>query len=282
VLVYLGASRGIDAARRDARFFRLCGIRRLIGVPETEEMQRNRWREHDQTLEPEAERLIRNLAELGEIDLNTPASWELYLTETEQERAGEVLRPVANCPLIAVSVGTKRQSNDWGPDNWRALLAKLAESYPDHALVLTGAMEESEVSEYAAEGWRGVFHLASRAPRIVNLCGLLTPRESAAALRQARIFIGHDSGPVHLAPAVQTPCVGIFSARNKPGKWFPYGRQHRVIYHRVDCWGCRLETCIVEQKKCITSISVDEVFTQIRAVVDEHNFDPRGHAMPDS
>src|SRR5438552_1447948 len=41
VLVYMGPARGIDAARRDARFFRLCGISRLIGVPVTDDMQRN-------------------------------------------------------------------------------------------------------------------------------------------------------------------------------------------------------------------------------------------------
>ena len=41
VLVYLGSARGVEAARRDARFFRVCGVRRLIGVPLTEGMQRN-------------------------------------------------------------------------------------------------------------------------------------------------------------------------------------------------------------------------------------------------
>ena len=41
VLVYLGSARGVEAARRDARFFRLCGLRRLVGVPLTEGMQRN-------------------------------------------------------------------------------------------------------------------------------------------------------------------------------------------------------------------------------------------------
>ena len=42
VLVYIGARRGIDSARRDATFFRLCGIRRLVGVPLTEDMQQSR------------------------------------------------------------------------------------------------------------------------------------------------------------------------------------------------------------------------------------------------
>jgi heptosyltransferase-3 len=262
VLVYMGPNRGAESARRDARFFRLCGVQRLIGVPLTEDMQQNRWDEAGQAFEPEGSRITRNLAELGDADLESPASWDLHLTAAEHTRAAEVLTPTAGRPILAVSVGTKVQSKDWGRDNWRTLLAKLAAIYPDAALALCGAPEESEASEFAAAGWRE----ASSSP-VINLCGLLTPRESAAVFARARLFIGHDSGPMHLAAAVQTPCVAIFAARNKPRVWFPYGRQHRVIYHRTDCWGCGLETCIVERKRCLTSITVDEVVTEVRATL---------------
>jgi heptosyltransferase III len=262
VLVYMGPPRGVESARRDARFFRLCGISRLIGVPLTEDMQQNRWQEAEQALEPEGERLARNLAELGDANLNAPASWDLRLTDAETARATEVLSATAGHPILAVSVGTKVQSKDWGRDNWRALLNRLAALYPDYALALCGAPEESEASEFAAAGWRESSHSPA-----VNLCGLLTPRESAAVFAQARVFVGHDSGPMHLAASVQTPCVAIFAARNKPRVWFPYGKQHRVLYHQTDCWGCGLETCIVQQKKCLTSITVNEVVAEVRALL---------------
>jgi heptosyltransferase-3 len=260
VLVYLGSARGVGSAQRDDKFFQLCGISERLGIPLTEDMQKNRWDDSIQVFEPEASRLLRNISPLGEADLDDPASWNLHLTDGEQKRADEALGTLTSLPLIAVSVGTKVQSKDWGRENWRNLLARLAVLYPDHALALTGAPEESESSEFAAEGWR-----ASGGGPAVNLCGLLKPRESAAIFRRARIFIGHDSGPMHLAAAVQTPCVAIFAARNKPRVWFPYGQQHRIVYHRTDCWGCGLETCIVEKKRCLTSITVDEVVEQVRA-----------------
>ncbi len=262
VLVYLGPARGVEVARRDARFFRLCGIRRLIGVPVTEDMQRNRWLEEEAVFEPEGARLARNLAELGDMDLDAPESWELHLTEAEHARAGAVLAVAGGYPVVAVSVGTKVQAKDWGRENWRALLREAAAAYPGYVLALCGAAEESEASEFAANGWRE----KSGGP-VVNLCGLLTPRESAAVIARARVFVGHDSGPMHLAAAVQTPCVAIFAARNKPRVWFPYGRQHRVVYHRTDCWGCGLETCIVEGKKCLTSITVAEVMAEVKAIL---------------
>lgn len=262
VLVYLGSARGVASAQRDESFFRFCGIRRLIGIPVREEMQKNTWDEATQTFEPEASRLVRNLAELGDADLEGASSWDLHLTEEEMTRADNALGDLRTMPLIAVSVGTKVQSKDWGRENWRTLLSKLAVIYPGYALALSGAPEESETSDFAGEGWKQ----AGGGP-MVNLCGRLKPRESSAAFRRAKIFIGHDSGPMHLAAAVQTPCVAIFAARNKPRVWFPYGSGHRVVYHKTECWGCGLETCIVEKKRCLTSITVDEVLDQVRAIL---------------
>jgi ADP-heptose:LPS heptosyltransferase len=262
VLVYLGSARGVASAQRDERFFHLCGIRSRIGIPISEEMQRNQWDESTQSFEPEAARLVRNIAELGEINLDASSSWDLHLTPEERARAEDALNGVHAMPSIAVSVGTKVQSKDWGRENWQGLLRRLGQLYPHHALMLSGSPEESEASDYAAEGWKQ----AGGGP-VVNLCGRLKPRESEAAFHRARIFIGHDSGPMHLAAAVQTPCVAIFAARNKPRVWFPYGSGHRVVYHKTECWGCGLETCIVEKKRCLTSITVDEVVEQVRAIL---------------
>ncbi|QNI35502.1 glycosyltransferase family 9 protein [Edaphobacter albus] len=264
VLVYLGSARGVDSALRDERFFRFCGIRRMIGVSVREEMQKCQWDETTQSFEPEASRLTRNIVELGDANLEDPSAWDLHLTVEEMARADDALRPLEGRPIIAVSVGTKVQSKDWGRENWRALLARLAALYPDYGLALSGAPEEAEASDFAGEGWEQ----AGGGP-VVNLCGRLKPRESAAAFRRARVFIGHDSGPMHLAAAVQIPCVAIFAARNKPRVWFPYGSHHRVLYHKTECWGCGLETCIVEKKRCLTSITVDEVLEQVQGVLGD-------------
>jgi heptosyltransferase III len=278
VLVYLAAARGVKTAQRDELFFRMCGVRRMVGVPLTEGMQRNYYgaatggKDHAMgagNLEPEAARLVRCIGELGAVGevadpgrLNDPASWDLHLSAAERESAARAIGAQAlGVESIAVSVGTKVQAKDWSKENWRALLGRVAAEFPGRALLLAGAAEESEASEFAAEGWR-----ANGGGVVVNLCGRLTPRESAAAIARSRLFVGHDSGPMHLAAAVGTPVVAIFAARNIPRQWFPFGKQHRVVYHRVECWGCGLETCIEQRKKCLMSITVDEVMEAVREV----------------
>ncbi len=277
VLVYMAAGRGVASARRDAAFFRVCGIRRQIGVPLTETMDQPQREESvgltqigvpgfvmptiPYTLEPEARRLTRNLAELGDAALESSAAWELHLTPAERATAEAMLEVAQGRPILAVSVGTKVQAKDWGRENWRELLTRLGRELPEYALALAGVESESEASEYAAARWGD----GSAGP-VINLCGRLTPRESAAAFERAQLFLGHDSGPMHLAAAVQTPCVAIFAARNIPRVWFPYGDRHRVLYHRTECWGCNLETCLLEHKRCLTGISVEEVLAAVKGV----------------
>ena len=79
---------------------------------------------------------------------------------------------------------------------------------------------------------------------------------------------GHDSGPMHLAAAVDTPCVAIFSSRNYLGEWFPQGTGHRVLYHPIECQGCRLDVCEDRARACMNSIAVDEVRANIESAID--------------
>ena len=262
LLVYLSGARGLPAARRDAAFFRLCGVRTIVGLPDTEAMQQNMPQPPGGELEPEAARLARNIASVGDARLDDPASWSLHLTPEEQARATDALQPIAGRPFIAVSLGTKLQANEWAPESWHGLLAALAERYPTHALVLAGAAPDIPLSDAAAAGWNAAAARSS-APPALNLCGQLSPRQSAAVLARAALYIGHDSGPLHLAAAMQVPCVGIFSARGFPRIWFPYGPRHKVLYHPVNCMGCNLDVCTVERKKCILSITVEEVLAAV-------------------
>jgi len=258
VLVYLTPRRLASEVVRDATFFRLCGIPTMVGLPLTRDARTNLLDPVTGWYEPEAVRLARLMRSLGNIDLQDPRNWDLGLTLDEHKRAAEALEPVQGRPLLACCVGTKVQAKDWGADNWHSVLDTLASELPQYGLVMVGAGDERVLSDRVAGAWAG---------RSVNLCGKLLPRQSAAVLARAKIFVGHDSGPMHLAATVGTPCVAVFAARNKPRTWFPWGSQHEVVYHRTDCWGCDLETCIEQKKKCLTSILPAEVLGVVHRVL---------------
>lgn len=258
VLVYLMPVRPAKHVNRDRQFFRLAGAGRIIGIPGEDE-RKLIFDAATGRFEPEASRLARSIRTLGDAAVEDPANWSLGLTVEEKGAAAVALGPLMRRPLVACGPGTKMQSKDWGQDNWRALLTWFHSRYPDYGLAFVGAPEDSDMCDFIARDWS--------APK-VNLCGKLTLRESAAVLEHARVFLGPDSGNMHLAASVGTPCVAAFSARTMPGTWFPIGSQHQVIYHQTSCYGCQLETCIAEDRRCLTTITVQEVADAVCRVLD--------------
>jgi ADP-heptose:LPS heptosyltransferase len=180
------------------------------------------------------------------------------LTVQEREKAAQVLAPLGQRPLLVCGVGTKMQAKDWGLSSWEALIRRLSAAYPGFGLVMVGAKEDHPESAEAARHWQGLS---------VNVCGELKPREAAAVIARGRVFLGPDSGPMHFAAATGVPAVIAFSARGKPGIWFPAGGQHHVLYRRTDCFGCNLETCTEQRKKCLQMITVDDMFSAVRQVL---------------
>jgi heptosyltransferase-3 len=257
VLVYLTHIRPWKDVQRDRLFLRAAGVRRIVGIAgETEikpvfDAAMGRY-------ESEAARLARLVAELGDANLADRASWDPMLSDVERQAAREALGALAHRPLIVCGPGTKRQAKDWGRQNWRALLAELSGRYRRYGLVLVGAREEYLEADYAAQQWTG--------PKL-NLCGRLTPRAMAAALCYAKVFLGPDSGPMHVAAAMGTPCVIAFSASTLPGTWFPHGEQHQVLYRPTSCLGCYLESCTLEGRRCLSSITVAEMAAAVDKVL---------------
>lgn len=261
-VVNLAAARSPRSVVRDAWFFRVAGASRLIGFPATPN-------DFAAALDPttgqhewEARRLARRLTELGPIDLTDDRYWDLRFTEAERRVAAQVLATVApQAPTLVVCAGTKMQAKDWGAQNWLSLVARLRTDLPDYRLMMIGAPDEAALADQCLAVWNG--------PGL-NLCGKTSPRESAAVLQQADVFVGHDSGPMHLAGCVGTPCVAVFASISVPGQWYPRGQANQIIYHQTDCAGCGLETCIDQKKKCILSITVDEVRQAVIQVIT-HN-----------
>jgi len=251
IAIYIGPPRGCIKAIRDAMFFKLCGIRYLIGFPVTPDRQRVRQLSFNRLWESEASRLCRCISILGDAKLNDPESWYLEITEKEQKNATSILVKNKVEIFIAASIGTKADTKYWGTDNWKTLFKKWSGTHSSVGLVLIGSSDEYQLSREIGFAWHG---------HSINLCGILQVREAAAIIEKAVFFVGHDSGPMHLAASVNTPCIAIFSARNKPGEWFPFGNNNRVIYHQTPCFGCGLSVCNHLDKICIRSITVDEVY----------------------
>ncbi len=220
IAIYLVPRQHRREVLRDGAFLLACGVRRIVGLPLTRDLIEVRSRP-DGLYEREAERLARCLAPLGSADIYKPANWDLNLTSQEQEGAQRVVaESIGRAPYIALCIGTKQSAKDWGLAHWLTLVGRLQEIYR-HKMVFIGAAADFTLSDAIARNWP---------TRCINLCGALPVRQSAALISAAALFIGNDSGPMHLAAATGTPLVAVFSNLARPGVWFPPGEQIRVLY----------------------------------------------------
>jgi heptosyltransferase-3 len=250
VVVYLMPLRSAENVERDRRFFQIAaGVRRIVGLPGPEELK-HRLDATTGLYEPEAKRLARTVAALGDAGVEEISNWDLCLTAREIEVGRRAVAPLGDRPLLVCAPGCKMQANDWEQENWRTLLGRVYRKYPEYGLVLAGAKDDVAMCEYAGADWGGAK---------LNLAGTLNPRESAAAVSHGRVFLGPDSGPKHLAACMGVPCVCVFGARDLPGVWFPPGDGNVVVYHQPPCFNCGLETCVEMEKICVRSVTVDEM-----------------------
>ena len=218
-LYYLHECHDPAKAVRDSAFFRFCGIPRVVGAPVSGELCE--YRSVAGERESECERLARALAVLGPVDLGARANWYLGLSAAERAAGQALLADLAGRPAIAINMGGKAVINDWGQENWRALIGRLAARHGDLALFAVGAEQDDARAREVGALWPGPF---------LSLCGRATPRVSAAALERATLFVGHDSGPMHLAAAMGVSCVAFFGNNNPPRIWHPCFGHHRVIH----------------------------------------------------
>ncbi|MHC4617539.1 MAG: glycosyltransferase family 9 protein [Planctomycetota bacterium] len=94
----------------------------------------------------------------------------------------------------------------------------------------------------------------------------------AAFVEKCDLFIGVDSGPVHIASAVGTPCICIFGPA-RPEYTAPYGPDSYVIFKRnFECRPCDQKTCRKPPgSSCMDAIEVDDVLARIDEIVNKHN-----------
>ena len=256
LLVYLVPStRDAKRRRRDALFFRLAGIHRIIGMKgfPDDPFPRGAGGSLGE-VEHETDALLRRLAADG---VNVPAPGEavadLGLTSEERQSARSWLTehlPAGGAVAgwFALSPGSKWASKRWPYERFRELTIRLWRE--QHLFpVIVGGAEDKALGE-----------------RLIEACGAgacaageLSVRQSAALLELALFYVGNDSGPMHLAAAVATPCVAIFSAQDWRGRWHPYGKGHEVLRLDVPCAGCFSAHCRY-QLECLSNIDATKAY----------------------
>ncbi|MFA5701842.1 MAG: lipopolysaccharide heptosyltransferase II [Desulfuromonas sp.] len=174
-----------------------------------------------------------------------PARLCLHLTTAERTWARTTL---GSDNVIALNPGAAYGSaKRWFPDRFAAVADALAQRY-DATIVLTGGPAESEIGEDIA---------AFMQHDCINMAGKTDVRQMMALLGASRLLITNDSGPMHVAAALDVPIVAVFGPTDHTTT-SPASARVKIVRKQVECAPCLLRQCPTDHS-CMQSINAEDV-----------------------
>lgn len=208
---------------------------------------------------------------------------KIYLDSSEFVRGEEYITNLNfNSPVLALGIGASRPTKMWPIERFATLAILWCQKAQGCALAFTGLGEETLAQEFldsVDDQLKLMTSSESEAKEIKKKITSLTNlplRHVAAVLRQCDVFVGNDSGPKHMAVAVETPTVTVIGPEH-PFEWHPYPKDvHPYLFieglacrkdslNNLYPW-CAIPVCVEERHKCMRNIKIETVLEECMRV----------------
>jgi heptosyltransferase-2 len=191
---------------------------------------------------------------------------ELWLTKKDDQFAEETMRAMKVSPndlVIALGVGARFVVKRWPISQFTRLTQELVQN-PVIKVIWMGGAEDVALGAAPAEN-----------RSVLDCRGKTTLRQAAALLRQCALYIGNDTGPMHLAAGVGTPVVelcchpltGSPLTSPWPDRFRPWKVAQHVLRPERPTAPC-VDGCAADESHCIKAISVDQVLHAARELLE--------------
>ena len=158
--------------------------------------------------------------------------------------------------VISPGASLRRRVKAWEEKKFGELIVRLKERYDLHPMIV-GGPEDREVIDQVI-GFVKEMDRGGTVTSIPNLAGKLSLKDLCYLLKGASLFVGVDSGIMHLASSLDIPVVGIFGPSD-PFYVAPQNARSAIVREEgMDCVPCYLKGC--EARECMKRIKVEKVF----------------------
>lgn len=203
---------------------------------------------------------IRNLDVLEQAGISTPIQNTTFVVKAEdQEWSVDFLKAHqidGDRPIMAIHPGSPIPQKRWLTERF-AELADWLIAQKQARILFVGVKDEIPIINEIQDKMHG---------ESVNIAGETNVPQLASILLKCDIFIGNDSGPMHLAAAVGTHTIGLFGPGD-PEKFAPVGEKCYTIRKKLDCPPCPGKECKFGSDGCMAMIQVSDVTKCIETTV---------------
>ncbi|WP_209323680.1 glycosyltransferase family 9 protein [Brevibacterium renqingii] len=156
--------------------------------------------------------------------------------------------------LVVVHPGASVPARRWSPEHMRETVTALAGQ--GWTVAVTGTPDERRLTDFVA-GTAGI-----------DLGGRLDVAGLADLLASCEAIVVGNTGPAHLAAAVGTPVVSLFSPVVPPVRWLPYGVDVEMLGDQsAACRGTRARDCPVSGHPCLNSVSAEDAVSAVHRLL---------------
>ena len=186
---------------------------------------------------------------------------KLVVTQDELDQAWKILNQAGIAKenlIVGINPGAAYGSAKcWIPERFSEVVQKLLEQ--GIKVVLFGDNSTKPLVDQIHSSF-------ATNKNVLNLAGSTDLRTFMALISQLSCFLTNDSGPMHIAAALDIPQVAIFGSTNEV-KTGPYSSKAIVVHKHVACSPCYLRTCPIDLR-CMKEISSLEVFRHIQTQLE--------------
>jgi heptosyltransferase-3 len=260
-VIYLIASGRTPAQlRRDRWFFRAAGIDTILGIDDVQQLPVKKPGVPLAVMPREAEVLLRRVEAAGITGPpGSPPRLDIAINDRDQQQVDAWLagQPAdGGRPWVAVAPGSRMPAKVWPAERYEQVVRRLIEKF-DVWPVVFGDSSDAVIGRGLLAAWG----------RGYNAAGALGVRASVAAIGRSALYLGNDTGTMHMAASAAVPCVAVFCSHAPPGLWYPFGEGHRVFRTPIDCEGCGLKVCVERRMECILSVTPEAVLAACERVL---------------
>ncbi len=145
----------------------------------------------------------------------------------------------------------KARSKRWPIERFFKLFDELG--LLGFSIVVCGSKDEEQ--EFKDIGWDNKLYMT-------GYFGLPL-KDLVDKIKDSVLYIGNDTGPMHLAALINIPCIALFSDTNRETNWTPFGSGHDIIRVPVECGNCLSEICLNKIHLCMDMISYEQVHLKV-------------------
>ena len=186
----------------------------------------------------------------------TPLVPKIICDENSKEFVYEFIIEKKLQNFAVIHCGARRILRQWPVENFASLIKILNEKYKLQ-IVFAGADEDEPVINKIRELAKIEAIICTRNFSLLHFASLV---------QRAKLFVGNESGPLHIAAVMQTPLVGIYGP-GVPHVFYPIGEKSKVVHHILDCNPCDQVHCVRPENPCINLVTLLEVEQNISEIL---------------